>query len=118
MRRMFSLHLLGHGLAPVVRIDAHDRHAEAREGAVDDLLEDGALVLEVQIERAARDPGGGDDVVDLRRVVAALARTRRARGSGFAGGARPCPWPHGASITSSHEPTTRCHIGVSRELTE
>ncbi len=42
-----------------------------RERAVDDLLEDGALVLEVKVEGAARDPGGGHDVVDLGVVVAA-----------------------------------------------
>src|SRR6185312_10756719 len=56
----------------VVRIDAEDRHPQAGEDAVDDLLEDGALVLEVEVESSARDPGRGDDVVDLRGVVPTL----------------------------------------------
>ena len=72
MRRMFSRICVATLARRVVRVDPEDGHAEAREDAVDDLLEDGALVLEVEIEGAARDARGGDDVVDLRGVVAAL----------------------------------------------
>jgi hypothetical protein len=38
---------------------------------IDDFVEDGALVFEVKVEGAASDPSGGDDLVDLRVVVAA-----------------------------------------------
>ena len=71
MRRMLSRTWSATVWVAVVRVDPHDRHAEPRDRAVDDLLEDGALVLEVEIEGPPRDAGGGDDVVDLCRVVAA-----------------------------------------------
>jgi hypothetical protein len=64
--------LVGDAAVRVVRVDGLNRHADAGEHPVDDLLEDAALVLEIEIERAAGDPGGGDDVVDLGRVIPAL----------------------------------------------
>jgi hypothetical protein len=56
----------------VFGVHAHDRHAESSERVVDDLLEDRALVFEVEIEGPSCHSGGRDDVVDLRRVVAVL----------------------------------------------
>ena len=51
-------------------VDLEDGRAEALEEQVDELGEDGAFVLEVEVEGALGDLRGGDDVVDLRVVVA------------------------------------------------
>lgn len=53
-------------------VDALDALRDAREEPIDELLEDRPLVLEVEIERPARDLGTRDDVVDLRLVVPLL----------------------------------------------
>jgi len=58
----------------VARIDAVDGRADAGEDQVENLAEDGPLVVEVQVEGAPRDPGRRDDVVDLRGVVAAAGK--------------------------------------------
>ena len=71
MRRMFSSIWLA-TQARILGVDAHDGGAEARERPVHDLLEDRALVVEVQVEGAARDAGGGHDVVDFCGVIPAL----------------------------------------------
>ncbi len=54
------------------RVDADDRGAEDDEQLVEQLEEDGVLALEVEVERAARDAGGIDDVADARVVIALL----------------------------------------------
>jgi hypothetical protein len=68
------VNLIGHGSRGVPGIDPHDGHADLGERAVDDLLEDRALVLEVQVKRAPRDQGGRDDVLDLGLVVTAARK--------------------------------------------
>jgi hypothetical protein len=65
-------HLITYGPRRIVRIYAKDRHRQFRERPIDNLFEDRALVLEVEIERAARDAGSRDDVFDLGRVIAPL----------------------------------------------
>src|ERR1019366_5355567 len=55
---------------PVLRVHPDDRHPDVGERAIDDLLEDRALVLEIQVKRAARDAGFGHDLVDLRVGIA------------------------------------------------
>src|SRR5262249_2887184 len=56
----------------VLRVDAHDGEVKAGEEAIDELGEDAALVLEVEVEGPAGDLGRSDDVFDLGCVVAAL----------------------------------------------
>ena len=91
-----------------VDVDALDRHAEADEEAVDDLFEDGALVLEVEIEGAARDARRVDDVLDFRRVGATREHVARHL-QDFPAAASPCrarsaasrPLPGPLVLTSS-----------------
>ena len=72
MRRMLSRTWSATVWAPVVQRSTRTIDMPSRAIVqVDNLLEDGALVLEVEVERPG-DACGGDDVLNLRRVVAAL----------------------------------------------
>jgi len=55
-----------------VRVDSDDVLAELTQEAIEELDEDRALALEVEIERAARHARGGDEIADAGLVVAAL----------------------------------------------
>ena len=66
------VHLLDGRRCPRRDVDAAYLCLERRDELIEQLVEDGALRLEVEIEGPARDVGALDEVVDARRVVALL----------------------------------------------
>jgi hypothetical protein len=73
-------HLRRHVAIRIVRHDPHDGDRELRREAVDEIGEDGSLVLEVEVEGAARYACLLDDVVDGRLVVPAPSEDAARRG--------------------------------------
>src|SRR5690606_22543430 len=98
--------LIGDRALLVVDDDAADGHRDAIAEAIDQLGEHAALVLEVEVERASRDPGFGDDVLDGGLVVAARGEHGARRLPDLlppllaVGTRSPCPGPRGRRLVA------------------